>query len=129
MDSLGGEEAPGEESGEGEALVAPEWPAQWRRLRFPEMGKKTSPGRLAATGELGEHFEAACGNGTCSGPLLIVQRGRFAAAVDKFTGEPPLYSSRASWRRRELEDTREDEAELFQVQVASGRGLGGTDLA
>ena len=41
-------------SGEGEALVAPEWPGQWRRLRLPEMGKKTSPGRLAATGELGE---------------------------------------------------------------------------
>ena len=48
---------------------------------------------------------------------------------DKFVGEPPPYSVRASWRRRELEDTREDEAELFQGQVASWRGLGGTDLA
>ena len=85
--------------------MAPEWPGQWRRLRLPEVGKKTSPGRLAATGELGEHFGAACGNGTCSGPLLIVQRGRFAAVVDKFAGEPPPYSGRASWRRRELEDT------------------------
>ena len=60
MDSLGEEEAPGEESGEGEALVAPEWLRQWRRLRLPEVGKKTSPGRLAAMGELGEHSEAAC---------------------------------------------------------------------
>ena len=51
------------------------------------------------------------------------------AAGDKDDGEPPPCSVRASWRRRELEDTREDEAELFQGQVASGRGLGGTDLA
>ena len=41
-------------------------------------------------------------------------------AGDKFVGEPPPCSGRASWRRRELEDTREDEAELFQGQVASG---------
>ena len=63
------------------------------------------------------------------GPPYIAQRGRFAAAEDKFVGEPPPCSVRASWRRRELEDTREDEDELFQGQVASGRGLGGTDLA
>ena len=37
------ERASGGESGEGEALVAPEWPGQWRRLRLPEMGKETSP--------------------------------------------------------------------------------------
>ena len=70
MDSRGGEEAPGEESGEGEALVAPEWPGQWRRLRLPEMGKKTSPGRLAATGELGECSEAACGTRRARGLFL-----------------------------------------------------------
>ena len=40
--------------------MVPDWPGQWRRLRLPEMGKKTSPGRLTATGELGEHSEAAC---------------------------------------------------------------------
>ena len=44
------ERASGGESGEGEALVAPEWPGQWRRLRLPKMGKETSPGRLAANG-------------------------------------------------------------------------------
>ena len=59
MDLQGGEGVPGEESGEGEALVVPEWPGQWRRLQLPETGKKTSPGRLAATGELVEHAEAA----------------------------------------------------------------------
>ena len=47
------EEVSGEENGEGEALVVPEWLGQWRRLRLPEMGKKTSPGRLAATEKLG----------------------------------------------------------------------------
>ena len=30
--------------------MVPEWPGQWRRLRLPEMGKETSPGRLAANG-------------------------------------------------------------------------------
>ena len=50
MDSRGGEGAPGEESGEGEALVVPEWPGQRRRLRLSEMGKEPSPGRLAANG-------------------------------------------------------------------------------
>ena len=54
MDSRDEERAFGEESGEGEALVAPEWPGQWRRVRLLEMGKKASSGRLAATGELGE---------------------------------------------------------------------------
>ena len=50
MGSREDEEVPGEENGEGEALVVPEWPGQWRRLRLPEMGKETSPGRLAANG-------------------------------------------------------------------------------
>ena len=44
------EEVPGEENGEGEALVVPEWPGQWRRPRLPEMRKEASPGRLAANG-------------------------------------------------------------------------------
>ena len=43
-----GEKAPGGESGEGEALVVPEWLGQWRRQELPETGKKTSPGRLRA---------------------------------------------------------------------------------
>ena len=55
--------------------------------------------------------------------------GRFEAAGDKDDGEPPPCSVRASWQRRELGDTQEDEDEMFQGQVASGRGLGGTDLA
>ena len=50
MGSREDEEVPGKENREGEALVVPEWPGQWRRLRLPEMGKETSPGRLAATG-------------------------------------------------------------------------------
>ena len=70
MDSRGGEGVSSEESGEGEALVAPEWPGQWWQLRLPEMGKKTSPGRLAATGELGECSEAACGMGRARGLFL-----------------------------------------------------------
>ena len=50
LHSREGGRAPGGESGEGEAQVALEWPGQWRRLRLPEMGKETSPGRLAANG-------------------------------------------------------------------------------
>ena len=60
MDSREGEGAPGEESGEGETLVAQEWLGQWRRRQLPEMGKKTSPGRLAANGVLGRWLETAC---------------------------------------------------------------------
>ena len=52
MDSRDEERSSGEESGEGEALVVPEWPGPWRRLWLPEMGKKTNPGRLA-TGKRG----------------------------------------------------------------------------
>ena len=37
-----GGRAPSEESGEGEALVVPEWPGQWRRKESPER-KKTTP--------------------------------------------------------------------------------------
>ena len=92
--------------------MAPEWPGQWRRLQSSEVGKKSSPGRLAAMEELGEHAEAASQTERARGPLFIARPSRFATAVDKFAGEPPLWSGRASWRRRELEDTREDEAEL-----------------
>ena len=45
-----GGRARGEESGEGEVLVAPEWPGQWRRQELPEMRKEASPGRLATNG-------------------------------------------------------------------------------
>ena len=89
MDSWVLQDVVGAVSGEGESLVAPEWPGQWRRLRLPEIGKKTSPSRWAATGELGERFEAAWETGRARGPLLIVQQGRFAAVMDRFTGEPP----------------------------------------
>ena len=51
-------------------MVAPEWPGQWRRLRLPEVGKKTSPGRLAAIGELGEHSKVACVLGEARGVHL-----------------------------------------------------------
>ena len=37
-----GGRSPGEESGEGEVLVAPEWPGQWRRQELPERKKTTS---------------------------------------------------------------------------------------
>ena len=50
MGSWEEERGPGEENGEEEALVVPEWPGQWRRLRLPEMGKEPSPGRLDANG-------------------------------------------------------------------------------
>ena len=50
MGSREDEEVAGEENGEGEALVVPEWPGQRRRLRLSEMGKEPSPGRLAANG-------------------------------------------------------------------------------
>src|SRR4051812_9189231 len=100
MDTLGGEGVPGEESGEEEALVAPEWPGQWRRLQSSEVGKKTSPGRLATMEELREHAEAASRTERARGPLFIVQRGRFVAAVVKFAGESPPCSGRVLWWRR-----------------------------
>ena len=50
MDSRGGEEAPGEESGEGEALVAPEWSRQRRRLELSEMKKEPFPGSICCHG-------------------------------------------------------------------------------
>ena len=37
-----GGRAPGEESGEGEVLLVPEWPGQWRRQELSER-KKTTP--------------------------------------------------------------------------------------
>ena len=37
-----GESVPGRESGDGEALLALEWPGPWRQLWLPEMGKETS---------------------------------------------------------------------------------------
>ena len=46
------EEVSGEENGEGEALVVPEWPGQWRRQELPEMGKKALLGRLASWGSV-----------------------------------------------------------------------------
>ena len=72
--------------------MVPNWPGQWRRQELPEMRKEASPGRLAATGELGEHSKIACVLEWVRGPLFIARRGRSAAAVDKPSGEPPLCS-------------------------------------
>ena len=52
-----------------------------------------------------------------------------AAARDKFDGEPPFCSCRATWRRRELADGLADEIELFQGQLARWGGSGGADTA
>jgi len=43
---------PGEENGEGEALVAPGWTGQWRRQELPEMRKEALLGRLASWGSV-----------------------------------------------------------------------------
>ena len=68
---------PGEENREGEVLEVPDWPGRWRRQELPEMRKEASPGRLAATGELGEHSKIACVLEWVRGPLFIARRGRF----------------------------------------------------
>ena len=57
--------------------MVPNWPGQWRRQELPEMRKEASPGRLAATGELGEHSKIACVLEWVRGPLFIARRGRF----------------------------------------------------
>ena len=49
--------------------MVPNWPGQWWRPQLPEVGKKTSPGRLAAIGELGEHSKVACVLGKLGGLL------------------------------------------------------------
>ena len=69
MDSREGEGVPGEESGEGEALVAPNGAGRRRWLWLPEAGKKTSPGRLAATGKRGG--EEAPGEESGEGEALV----------------------------------------------------------
>ena len=60
MGSREEERAPGEENGEGKALVAPEWPGQWRRLRLPEMGKETPRVDWLPMGVLGRWLGTAC---------------------------------------------------------------------
>ena len=52
MGSREDEEVSGEENGEGEALVVPEWPGQRRRQELPEMGKKALLVRLASWGSV-----------------------------------------------------------------------------
>ena len=62
---------------------------QWWRPQLPEVGKKTSPGRLAAMEELGEHAEAVSRTKHARGPLFIALPSRFTASVYKFACEPP----------------------------------------
>ena len=79
MDLRGGEGVPGEESGEGEALVVPEWPGWWRRLQLPETGKKASLRRLQVVGVPWRWPEVASVLEWVRGPPYISQRGRLAA--------------------------------------------------
>ena len=67
--------------------MVPEWSRWRRRLCLPEAGKKTSPGRLAATGELLEHAEAASQMERARGPPFIARRGRFRGGGDKISGD------------------------------------------
>ena len=87
MDSRGGEEAPGEENGEGEALVAPEWSRQQQRLELPETRKTASSGRLAAMGELEECTEAACERNVLGASLNRRSGSVPTVAADKVAGD------------------------------------------
>ena len=98
MDSRGGEEAPGEESGEGEALVAPEWSRQRRRLELPEMRKTASSGQLAAMGEPEEHSKVSSVLGEAWGPPFIARRGRFRGGRISSPANRLSVACRATWR-------------------------------
>ena len=69
--------------------MVPEWPGQWLRLRLPEMGKETSPGRLAANGGPREMAWGCLCAEMSSGLLYIASPSRFAAAMDELVGGPP----------------------------------------
>lgn len=74
------ERASGEESGEGEVLVAPEWLGQWRRQELPERKKTTFSLRLTAKGAREVWCEAASMHGGARGPPFIAHPSQFAAA-------------------------------------------------
>ena len=117
------EEVPGEENGEGEALVVPEWPGQWRRLRLLEMRKEASPGRWAANGGPREMAWDCLRAEMSSGLLKWASQGGSAAAADKVAGDRHSVA-RASWRRRALVDTLVDELALFQGAGGERERLG-----
>ena len=87
MGSREEEKVPGEENGEGEALVVPEWPGQRRRLRLSEMGKEPSPDRLAANGGPREMAWDCLSAEMSSGLLKWASQGGSAAAADKVAGD------------------------------------------
>ena len=89
---------PGGENGEGEVLEVPDWPGRWRRQELPEMGKKTSPVRLAAIGELGEHSKVACVLGEARGPPFIARRGRFHGGRISSPANRLSVACRVTWR-------------------------------
>ena len=60
MDSWGEEGVCGEDSGEGEAVVASESTRQWRRPWLPELGETTFSGRVAAHGRSLREREVFC---------------------------------------------------------------------
>ena len=105
--------------------MAPEWPGQWRRLQSSEVGKKTSPCRLAATEELGEHAEAASQTEHARGPLFIARPSRFVAAVDKFAGEPPYCAAGRRGGGWLAPGANDDHSTVEGGELARCGGLGG----
>ena len=67
----------GEEKWEGEALVALEELGPWRRSLLPEVGKMTSPGRLAAPRGPRGWLKSRLRARKVSGRPFIARRGRF----------------------------------------------------
>ena len=90
---------------------------------MPEMGKETSPGRLAANGGPREVAWDCLHAEMSSGLLKWASQGGSAAAADKVTGDRHSVA-RASWRRRALVDTLVDELALFQGPGGERERLG-----
>ena len=78
--------------------MVPNWPGQWWRPQLPEVGKKTSPGRLAAIGELGEHSKVACVLEEARGPPFIARRGQFRGGRISSPANSLSVACRATWR-------------------------------
>ena len=107
--------------------MAPEWPGQWRRLQSSEVGKKTSPGRLAAMEELGEHAEATSRTERARGPLFIARPSRFVAAVDMFAGEPPYCAAGRRGGGWSAPGATDERSTVHGGELARCGGRGGAD--
>ena len=66
--------------------------------RCRRWGRRPSPSRFAAMGELGEHSKASCVHGVARGPPFIARRGRFRGGRISSPANRLAVACRATWR-------------------------------